>query len=144
MSNIVLVTVLWFVVFRSHNWRCPHSLILSTNIYVLVFPWPIKKIAKWYIRSWLSDYILFSFNKSYCRHDTSCILVAFRDSSFGLNKCLQTLWTVPKPVHEIDLMTRCIFILYTHVNLLNKRSLNLNTARHTAHTTVSWPNPKHG
>ena len=43
------------------------------------------------------------------------------DSGFGLNKGLQTLWTVPTSVYAIDIYWHCAVILYTHVNLLNKR-----------------------
>ena len=40
-----------FFVFCSHNSLFSHSLILSTNIYELIFPWPIAKSANWYTRS---------------------------------------------------------------------------------------------
>ena len=35
------------------------------------------------------------------------------DSGFGLNKGLQTLWTVPTSVYQIDILTQCFVILYT-------------------------------
>ena len=53
-----------------------HSLILWTNIYVLIFPW----------RSWLPDYISFFFYKNYCRHDTYWILMAFMTAASAIIK----------------------------------------------------------
>ena len=34
------------------------------------------------------------------------------DSDFGLNKGLQTLWTVPTSVYAIDILTLCCYIVY--------------------------------
>ena len=42
------------------------------------------------------------------------------DSGFGL-KMSPNLWTVPTSVYEIDILTVCAVISYTHVDLLNKR-----------------------
>ena len=45
-------------------------------------------------------------------------------NTFGLHDIgfgVQTLWTVPKSVYEIDILTLCAVILNTYVNLLNKR-----------------------
>ena len=65
------------VVLRSHIGLFSHSLILSTNIYVRVNPWPLAISPNWSIRSCLSDYTKFIFYKTYCRHDTYWILMAF-------------------------------------------------------------------
>ena len=65
------------VVLRSTIRFFSHSLILSTNIYILVFPWSLPISANWSIRSWLPDYISFFFYKNYCRRDTYWILMAF-------------------------------------------------------------------
>ena len=53
---------------------------LSTGVSMV-----ICKIG-WSIRSFLSDYISFSFYKSYCRHDIYWILVAFMIAASALIK----------------------------------------------------------
>ena len=40
----------------------------------------------------------------------------FYDSDFGLDKGLQTLWTVSTSVYKIDILPLCVVILYTCVN----------------------------
>ena len=78
MSTIVFSSPLYsFCCFTLQYSLFSHSLILSTNIYILVFPWSLPISANWSIRSWLPDYISFFFYKNYCRHDTYWILMAF-------------------------------------------------------------------
>ena len=87
MSTIVLHDpYIVSVVLRSHIRFFSHSLILSTNMYVLVFPWSLAISANWSIRSWLSDYISFFFYKNYCRHDTHWILMAFIIAALAITK----------------------------------------------------------
>ena len=96
--------------FFTKFWYVPQTFIY---LYFMV----ICKIG-WSIRSWLSDYISFSFYKSYCRHDIYWILVALIKVSrlYGLCRHLYTQL----------IYWHCAVILYTHVNLLNKRFWILN------------------
>ena len=84
----------------------------------------ICKIA-WSIRSWLSDYISFSFYKSYCRHDIYWILVAFMIAASALIK-VSRLYGLYRHLHTQLIYWHCAVILYTHANLLNKRFWILN------------------
>ena len=81
----------------------------------------------WSIRPWLSDYISFSFYKSYCRHDIYRIPVAFMIAASALIK-VSRLYGLYRYLYTQLIYWHCAVILYTHVNLLNKRFwiLNLN------------------
>ena len=79
----------------------------------------------WSIRSWLSDYISFSFYKSYCRHDIYWILVAFMIAASALIK-VSRLYGLYRQLYTQLIYWHCAVILYTHVNLLNKRFWILN------------------
>ena len=74
----------------------------------------------WSIRSWLSDYISFSFYKGYCRHDIYWILVAFMIAASALIK-VSRLYGLYRNLYTQLIYWHCAVILYTHVNLLNKR-----------------------
>ena len=78
----------------------------------------------WSIRSWLSDYISFSFYKSYCRHDIYWILVAFMIAAWALIK-VSRLYGLYRHLYTQLIYWHCAVILYRHVNLLNKRFLSL-------------------
>ena len=120
--NTVLKFVLFFVhrdwVFFSHifNTLDKH---LFTGISMV-----ICKIG-WSIRSWLSHYISFSFYKSYCRHDIYWILVAFMIAASALIK-VSKLYGLYRHLYTQLIYWHCAVILYTHVNLLNKRLWILN------------------
>ena len=79
----------------------------------------------WSIRSWLSDYISFSFYKSYCRHDIYWILVAFMIAASALIK-VSRLYGLYRQLYTQLIYWHCADILYTYVNLLNKRFWILN------------------
>ena len=79
----------------------------------------------WSIRSWLSDYISFSFYKSYCRHDIYWILVAFMIAASALIK-VSRLYGLYRHLYTQLIYWHCAVILYTYVNLLNKRFWILN------------------
>ena len=79
----------------------------------------------WPIRSWLYDYISFSFYKSYCRHDTYWILVAFMIAASALIK-VSRLYGLYRHLYTQLIDWHCAVILYTHLNLLNKRFWILN------------------
>ena len=86
MSTIVLNTVLQFVLFFVHHDSFfLHSFIMFGKHLFTGISMVICKIG-WSIRSWLSDYISFSFYKSYCRHDIYWILVAFMIAASALIK----------------------------------------------------------
>ena len=74
----------------------------------------------WSIRSWLSDYKSFSFYKSYCRHDIYWLLVAFMIAASALIK-VSRLYGLYRHLYTQLIYWHCAVILYTHVNLLNKR-----------------------
>ena len=69
---------------------------------------------------WLSDYISFSFYKSYCCHNFYWILVVFMIAASALTK-VSRLHGLYWHLHTKLIYWHCAVILYTHVNLLNKR-----------------------
>ena len=79
----------------------------------------------WSIRSWLSDYISFSFYKSCCRHDIYWILVAFMIAASALIK-VSRLYGLYRHLYTQLIYWHCAVILYTHVNVFNKRFWILN------------------
>ena len=107
----------WFVFFsHSFNTFDKH---LFTGISMV-----ICKIS-WSIRSWLSDYISFSFYKSYCRRDIYWILVAFMIAASALIK-VSRLYGLYRHLYTQLMYWHFAVILYNHVNLLNKRFWILN------------------
>ena len=103
----------------NHDSPFPHSFNafdkhLCTCISIVIF-----KIG-WSIPSWLSDYISFSFYKSYCSHDIYWILVAFMRAALALIKVTR-LYGLYRHLYTQLIYWHCAVILYTHVNLLNKR-----------------------
>ena len=68
----------------------------------------------------LSDYISFSFYKSFCRHDIYWILVAFMIAASALIK-ISRLYGLYRHLYTQLIYWHCAVILYTHVNLLNER-----------------------
>ena len=73
----------------------------------------------------VSDYISFSFYKSYWRHDIYWILVAFMIAASALIK-VSRLYGLYRHLYTQLIYWHCAVILYTHVNLLNKRFWILN------------------
>ena len=117
------------VVLRSNFRFFSHSLILSTNIYILVFPWSLPISANWSIRSWLHDYISFFFYKNYCRHDTYWILMAFIIAASAIIKVCW-LHGLYRHLYTKLIYWHSVVILYTHGSLLNKRSRISNLGCH--------------
>ena len=115
LNTVFIVCVVfrspWFFFFSYFNKFDKH---LFTGISMV-----ICKIG-WSIRSWLSDYISFAFYKSYCRHDIYWILVAFMIAASALIKDSR-LYGLYRHLYTQLIYCHCAVILYTHVNLLNKR-----------------------
>ena len=65
----------------------------------------------WSIRSWLSDYISFSFYKSYCRHDIYWILVAFMIAASALIK-VSRLHGLYRHLYTQLIYWHCVVMLY--------------------------------
>ena len=85
-------------------------LIRSTNIHVLVFPWSFSKSAVLFDRDCLIIYYSPSTKVLPPRYllNTGGIY----ESGFGLNKGLQILWTVPRCVCAINILTLCCYTVY--------------------------------
>ena len=112
------------VVFRSPWFVFSHIFDTFDNNLFTGISMVICKIG-WSIRSWLSDYISFSFYKSYCRHDIYWILVAFMIAASALIQ-VSRLYGLYRHLYTQLIYWHCAVILYTHVNLLNKRFWILN------------------
>ena len=109
---------------------------LYIYIYILLFFVPITYYCLYFLGQW--QILTIGILDSDCQityHSPSKKLLPPRyllntggldDSGFGLNKDLQTLWTVPTSVYEIDILPLCIIVWYAQWNLLNKCFLNLN------------------
>ena len=72
----------------------------------------------WSIRSWLSDYISFSFYKSYCSHDIYWILVAFMRAALALIK-VTILYGLYRHLYTQLIYWHCAVILlfdYAHAS----------------------------
>ena len=107
------------VVFRSPWFVFSHSFNTFDKQLYTCTSMVICKIG-WSVRSWLSDYISFSFYKSHCRHDICWILVAFMIAAsasikvsrlYGLNRHLYTqsiywhcalLYSIPMWIYWIN------------------------------------------
>ena len=124
MGVFIAATRATFVVFRSPWFVFSHIFITFDKHSFTDISMVICKIG-WSIRSWLSDYISFSFYKSYCRHDMYWILVAFMIAASALIK-VSRLYGLYRHLYTQLIYWHCAVILYTHVNLLNKRSWILN------------------
>ena len=110
--------------FRSPWFVFPHSFnAFDKHLYTCI-PKVIYKMG-WSIRSGLSDYILFSFYKSDCRHDIYWILVAFVIAASALIK-VSRLYGLYRHLCTQLINWYCAVILHTHVTLLNNSFWILN------------------